>query len=155
MAAGQWVLAPTDLNGKKPRADLRPYIVNNSWGGGGNDAFYHATVDAWIASGIFPAFSNGNNGAYGCYTSGSLGEDVQSYNAGAFDINNYIAYFSSRGPSYFGGEIKPNLAAPGVDIRSSVPYNGYAWYSGTSMVSPHVAGTVALMWSAAPAPEKS
>ena len=35
LAAGQWILAPTDLNGQNPRSDLRPNIVNNSWGGGG------------------------------------------------------------------------------------------------------------------------
>jgi subtilisin family serine protease len=149
LAAGQWVLAPTDLDGQNPRPDLRPHIVNNSWGGGGNNPWYQGIVDAWIASGIFPAFSNGNFGS-GCYSSGSPGDYVQSYSAGAFDINNGIAGFSSRGPSYFGVEIKPNLAAPGVDVKSSVPYNGYAWGSGTSMASPHVAGTVALMWSAAP-----
>jgi subtilisin family serine protease len=148
MAAGQWVLAPTDLNGQNPRADLRPNIVNNSWGGGGNDTFYQDTVQAWIASGIFPAFSNGNAGPW-CNTSGSPGDYVESYSAGAFDSDNSIADFSSRGPSGFGGEIKPNIAAPGVNVRSSVPY-GYDWYSGTSMASPHVAGTVALMWSAAP-----
>src|SRR5215475_9161471 len=33
LASGQWVLAPTDLNGQNPRVDLRPHIVNNSWGG--------------------------------------------------------------------------------------------------------------------------
>ena len=62
LAAGQWVLAPTDLNGNNPRPDLRPHIVNNSWGGGRGDLFYAATVYAWVASGIFPAFANGNSG---------------------------------------------------------------------------------------------
>ena len=32
LSSGQWVLAPTDLNGLNPRPDLRPHIVNNSWG---------------------------------------------------------------------------------------------------------------------------
>jgi subtilisin family serine protease len=52
--------------------------------------------------------------------------------------------------SLFGGEIKPNIAAPGVAVRSSVPGNAYALMDGTSMASPHVAATVALIWSAVP-----
>jgi subtilisin family serine protease len=148
LAAGQWLLAPTDLDGANPRADLRPNVVNNSWGGGPGDPFYQDIVNAWIASGIFPQFSNGNSGP-GCGSSGSPGDYTESYSAGAFDINNQIAWFSSRGQSAF-GDIKPNISAPGVDVRSSVP-GGYAAFSGTSMASPHVAGTVALMWSAAPA----
>lgn len=149
LSSGQWVLAPTDLSGQNPRPDLRPNIVNNSWGGGGGDPFYQATVDGWVAAGIFPAFSNGNSGP-GCGTSGSPGDYVASYSAGAFDSGNNIASFSSRGPSSFSSELKPNIAAPGVSVRSSVPTNGYGTFSGTSMASPHVAGTVALVWSAAP-----
>ena len=149
-ACGQWVLAPTNLAGGSPRPDLRPHVVNNSWGGGPGDPFYQATVNAWVASGIFPQFSNGNSGS-GCNTSGSPGDYVESYSAGAFDINNNIAGFSSRGPSTFGpGEIKPNVSAPGVAVRSSIPTNNYGSFSGTSMASPHVAGTVALIWSKAP-----
>lgn len=150
LSAGQWILAPTDLNGENPDPDRRPHIVNNSWGGGGGNDWYLETVQAWIASGIFPAFSNGNSGP-DCMTSGSPGDYVESYSAGAFDINDNIAEFSSRGPSFFEDETKPNLAAPGVDVRSSVPNNSYEYFSGTSMASPHVAGTVALMWAAAPA----
>ena len=149
LASAQWILAPTDLNGSNPRPDLRPDIVNNSWGGGGGDPWYQASVDAWLASGIFPQFSNGNAGP-SCNTAGSPGDYVQSYSAGAYDINNVIASFSSRGASAFGGEVKPNIAAPGVNVRSSIAGGGYGSFNGTSMASPHVAGTVALMWSRAP-----
>jgi subtilisin family serine protease len=149
LSSGQWMVAPTDLAGQNPRPDLAPDVVNNSWGGSGLDTWYAQTVQSWIAAGIFPAFSNGNSGP-SCNTSGSPGTYAISYSAGAFDINNAIASFSSRGPGE-NGDIKPNIAAPGVNVRSSVATNTYASYSGTSMASPHLAATVALMWSASPA----
>lgn len=147
MASGEWMLAPTDQQGQNPRPDLRPHIVNNSWGGASGNAWYQSLVQAWVAAGIFPAFSNGNNGP-SCRTAGSPGDYPESYATGAHDINNQIASFSSRGSSRF-GITKPNIAAPGVDVRSSVP-GGYGIYSGTSMAAPHVAATVALVWSASP-----
>ncbi|MCX4782269.1 S8 family serine peptidase [Streptomyces sp. NBC_01264] len=150
LAAGQWIVAPTDLNGQNPRPDLAPHVVNNSWGGTGGDTWYQQIVDTWRAAGIFPAFSNGNSGP-GCATSGSPGDYDSSYSSGAFDINGAIASFSSRGAGP-GGIIKPNIAAPGVNVRSSVP-GGYESFSGTSMASPHTAAAVALLWSAAPALE--
>ena len=61
-----------------------------------------------------------------------------SYSVGAFDINNAIASFSSRGPSAWTATIKPNIAAPGVNVRSVRAGNGYGSFSGTSMASPHV-----------------
>ncbi|MBC6470985.1 S8 family serine peptidase [Actinomadura alba] len=148
LASGQWIVAPTDLNGANPRPDLAPDVVNNSWGGTGFNPWYKEIVQAWVNAGIFPAFSNGNNGP-ACNTSGSPGTYQISYSSGAFDVNNTIASFSSRG-SGENGEIKPNLAAPGVNVRSSIP-GGYDSFSGTSMASPHTAATVALMWSASPA----
>jgi len=158
LASGEWMLAPTDLAGGHPRPDLRPHVVNNSWGGGPGDTFYLDVIASWLASGIFPAFANSGAGP-SCGTVGSPGDYVASYSAGAFDINNSIASFSGRGPSSFPPpsiarfgpfELKPNIAAPGVNIRSSVPVNSYSIFSGTSMALPHVGGTVALLWSAVP-----
>ncbi|WP_329440535.1 S8 family serine peptidase [Streptomyces sp. NBC_01426] len=151
LASGQWIVAPTDLNGQNPRPDLAPHVVNNSWGSAAHDDWYQQIVDTWRAAGIFPAFSNGNAGP-SCATSGSPGDYASSYSSGAFDINGAIASFSSRGAGP-GGIIKPNIAAPGVNVRSSVPGGGYEAFSGTSMASPHTAATVALLWSAAPALE--
>lgn len=149
IAAGQWMLAPTDSSGANPRPDLRPNIVSNSWGGGGGSDFYRDIVNAWVAAGMFPVFANGNAGS-SCGSSGSPGDYPESYSAGAYDINNLIADFSSRGASFY-GVVKPNISAPGVNVRSSVPGNGYEAFDGTSMATPHVAGAVALLWSAAPA----
>jgi subtilisin family serine protease len=149
LAAGQWVLAPTDLNGENPRPELAPHIVNNSWGVFGFDPWYKPVVTAWVEAGIFPMFANGNEGP-ACSTSGSPGQYVESYSTGGFDVNNVVYQNSSRGGGE-NGEIKPNLSAPAVSVRSSMPGNGYDTLTGTSMASPHVAATVALIWSAAPA----
>jgi subtilisin family serine protease len=132
-----------------PSPDKRPHVVNNSWGGGGGDTFYQQIVDSWIAAGIFPAFANGNSGPT-CGSAGSPGDYASTYAVGAYDIMNQIAPFSSRGPSLFDGIVKPNIAGPGVDVRSSVPGNAYDVFSGTSMATPHISGVVALVWSAAP-----
>ncbi|MFI1012172.1 S8 family serine peptidase [Streptomyces sp. NPDC020965] len=149
LRSGQWIVAPTDAAGANPRPDLAPDIVNNSWGSGVFDAWYKTVVQSWRDAGIFPAFSNGNNGP-SCNSAGSPGSYANSYASGAFDINNAIASFSSRGTGE-AGTLKPNLAAPGVNIRSAWTGGGYNAISGTSMASPHTAATVALLWSAAPA----
>ncbi|GAA0287798.1 hypothetical protein GCM10010302_27690 [Streptomyces polychromogenes] len=149
LAAGQWIVAPTDLRGQNPRPDLAPHVVNNSWGSPAHDDWYRQVVDTWRAAGIFPAFSGGNSGP-ACATSGSPGDYAGSYSSGAFGSDGAIAPFSSRGAGP-GGIVKPDIAAPGVNIRSSVPGGEYASFSGTSMASPHTAATVALLWSAAPA----
>jgi len=144
------MLAPTKLNGKDPKPSKRPDIINNSWGSQkpNFNPFFDDVEAAWAAAGIWGQWSNGNSGP-SCGTSGSPGSRPISYSAGAYDINNNIASFSGRGPGK-GDDIKPNLSAPGVNVRSSLPGGTYGNYSGTSMASPHIAGAVALLWSAAP-----
>ncbi|MFJ9087608.1 S8 family serine peptidase [Streptomyces sp. NPDC102384] len=152
LAAGQWILAPTDRNGKNPRPDLAPNIVNNSWGDtGGTDPFYEDILAAWDAAGIFEAFAAGNSGnGTACSTTDPPGAQVSSYGVGAYDSAGKIAKFSGFGPSRIDGSAKPNISAPGVAIRSAWPGSEYNTIDGTSMATPHVAGSVALLWSAAP-----
>ena len=149
LSAGQWILAPTDLNGANPDPSKRPDIVNNSWGSGPGDEFYHATVNAWRAAGIIPVFASGNPGD-ACGDGGSPGDYNEVFSAGATDIDDNIADFSGRGPSSY-GKVNPDISAPGVDVISSVPGGGYESFSGTSMAAPHTSGTIALLLSARPA----
>ncbi|WP_339788658.1 S8 family serine peptidase, partial [Tissierella sp.] len=148
LSAAQWMLAP----GGNP--DNAPDVVNNSWGGGaGIDDWYREAVRNWRAAEIFPAFAAGNQ---------RLGEPApwpgsiscpanypESFAVAATDRNDIRAYFSKLGPSpYDESLIKPNISAPGVNVRSSIPNNGYGNNSGTSMATPAVAGVVALVLSA-------
>ncbi|MCX0246655.1 S8 family serine peptidase [Streptomyces drozdowiczii] len=152
LAAGQWILAPTDHNGQNPRPDLAPNIVNNSWGNKDTSTpFYQDILAAWDAAGIFEAFAAGNDGdGVTCSTTHPPGAQADSYGVGAYDVNGKIADFSGFGPSPTDGSEKPNISAPGVQIPSTWPGNDYNTINGTSMATPHVAGAVALLWSAAP-----
>jgi subtilisin family serine protease len=144
---GQFMLAPWNLAEQNPNPDLRPHVVNNSWAlAFGGFAIFQTMVRNWRAAGIFPAFAAGNSGP-ACNTANSPGDYPEAFATGASNSVDAIADFSSRGPSAFAGIIKPDASAPGVSIRSSVPTNSYATFSGTSMASPHTAGLVALLWS--------
>lgn len=149
--AGQWLLAPVDSEGNL-HPELAPDVVNNSWGGGaGIDEFFRPIVQAWRAAGIFPEFSAGNVTPDNPGGPGSVANPAnypESFATGATDINGMVASFSLRGPSPY-GELKPEVSAPGVNIRSTVPGGGYeGGWNGTSMAGPVTTGIAALMLQA-------
>ncbi len=152
-AGFQWLLAPTDLNGSDPDPGKAPDVVSSSWGPGLSnvaDLTFLPDVQALRAAGIFPAFSAGNSGELGDGTVATPAGYPESFAVGATDFEDAIASFSGRGPSFW-EELKPEVSAPGVDIRSSVPGGGYeGGWSGTSMATPHSAGLAALLLSADP-----
>jgi serine protease AprX len=156
----QFMIAPTDLNGSNPDPTLRPHVLNNSWGcpaseGCTTRAELETIINNTEAAGIFVAVSAGNSGPNCSTVSDVPAIYSASFSVGAYDMNNHLAGFSSRGPStyYTPNLLKPNISAPGDVVRSSSNSSDttYHFLSGTSMASPHVAGVVALLWSARPA----
>lgn len=138
----EWVVDPDG----KPNSGDEPRLVSNSWGGPpGAEVFRDATRN-WVRLGIFPVFAAGNRGP-GPRTVGVPGGYPESLAVGASTVETRIAVFSSRGPVVFDGKelVKPDVAAPGQDVTSSVPGGGYRAFSGTSMACPHVAGVTALL----------
>ncbi len=156
MACADWMLAPTRIDGTAPNPDLRPNIVNNSWGAEGCDPWYLAQVDAWQAAGILPVFAAGNTDLCGSLI--GPGDLIPSLAAAAH-------YPTGRNP-YAGGpacyadppscdaflhQVKPNVNAP-TYVRTAGRYAGYYYaMNGTSASSPQTAGCAALLWSAQPA----
>jgi subtilisin family serine protease len=145
-----------------------PDVCSNSWGVTTShgyppcDQTFWAVIDACEAVGVVVVFAAGNEGSLGPYSlrrpADRASTDFTTFSVGAVDggsPNLPIAGFSSRGPSNCtpGGEdtFKPEVSAPGVNVRSSVPGGSYeGGWSGTSMACPHVAGTVALVRQANP-----
>jgi len=121
-------------------------IINMSLGTSSNVQSLEDACNAAFAEGILIVAAAGNSG------NRPGNRDTVEYPGGyasviavaASDSNDLRASFSSTGPDV-------ELIAPGVSILSSIPGDGYAYYSGTSMASPHVAGVAALVLSAKPA----
>jgi subtilisin family serine protease len=138
-------------------------VSNNSYGGGPSQVIYNAISAAGSAGDVFVAAagnSSTNNDTNPTYPAGfTIARSFTDpdthvhYNdpglsnivaVAALQSNGTLATFSNYGPASVG------LAAPGDTIWSTYPGNTYTNMSGTSMASPFVAGTVALMMAEDP-----
>lgn len=159
----EWAMNP---DGDTATVNDIPDVINNSWGqAGGPDTTICVSWATQIfnmveAAGVAITFSAGNEGPgpstvkHPQFVNTS---DVNIFSIGAIDGNNSslpIAGFSSRGPSLCGQTgsllIKPEVVAPGVNVRSAFGKTGYGSLSGTSMSCPHVSGAVVLLKEAFP-----
>jgi subtilisin family serine protease len=155
----QFLMAPYPVGGNPDQGDptKAPDSINNSWGCPPSEGCSANTllqiVDNVRAAGIFSAVAAGNSGSSCSSISDPPAIYDNSITVAATDSLNNIAGFSSRGPVTIDGSNrrKPDISAPGVNVRGAVPTNGYgSGWSGTSMATPHIAGGVALLWQAKP-----
>jgi serine protease AprX len=152
----QFFIAPTDVQGKNPDPDRRPHVINNSWGCVSSEGCGPTTLQTIVentqAAGIFVEVSAGNSGPRCGSVDSPPAVFAAGFATGSHDSSGRMSNFSSRGPVTVDGSLrmKPDVVAPGSRVRSSIPGNKYASFSGTSMAGPHVVGVVALLWSARP-----
>jgi serine protease AprX len=157
----EFFLAPYPLGCTPEQGDptKAPDITTNSWGcppseGCAVDSL-QAAVEAQAAAGIQMVVAAGNAGS-ACSTVVDPPSFYEaSYTVGALNTGtDTIAGFSSRGPVTIDGSnrTKPDITAPGTGTRScdNTADNAYTTASGTSMATPHIAGAMALLWSAIP-----
>jgi subtilisin family serine protease len=129
---------------QNPATDDALDVVNMSLGryADENEPYSEAVNNA-VESGVIFVVAAGNSFDY--FTVGTPGVAERAITVGAIDNSKATAYFSSKGPVERSFALKPDVAAPGVQINSSFLDNGYLALDGTSMASPHVAGAVALL----------
>lgn len=149
----QFMLAPYP-HGGNPFTDGRParapHVLSNSWScpplEGCDATVLQPATSALAAAGIAFVAAAGNTGPQCGSLDTPPATDPAAITIAAVDRTRRITSFSSRGPA----GPKPDLAGPGEAVLSAMPGDTYAELSGTSMATPHVAGVIALLWSARP-----
>lgn len=121
-------------------------VMSNSWGGGGFSKALEDSIKAARDRGIVFVAAAGND---------SANNDSSPHYPSSYDLDNVISVAShtiSDNLSSFScyGRRSVHVAAPGSNILSTINNGGYAVYSGTSMATPHVSGTVGLLLSEIP-----
>ena len=156
----EWFIAPYPPGGD-PFSDgdpaRAPHVISNSWTcppseGCTDPNVLRTVVNNVRAAGIVTVHAAGNSGSSCSTISTPAAIYDASFTVAATDSSDMIASFSSRGPVVLGDNTpaKPDISAPGVSVRSTIPGGGYSYKSGTSMATPHVAGLVALLIAAQP-----
>jgi subtilisin family serine protease len=119
-------------------------VLSNSWGGSGNSQALLDAINQASSAGMLFVAAAGNDGvnmdAAPSYPGAYRAANVIS--VAATDNTDSLASFSNYGSTTV------DLGAPGVNIASTYPNSGYAYMSGTSMATPHVAGAAALVLAA-------
>ena len=153
----QWLLAPTDLTGANPDPDRAPDVVSNSWGCPADEGCTAGTevqeaIENLVAGGIVFVAAAGNDGQSCSTIFDAPATYDASFTIGSMASNDTMSSFSGRGPVAGLASVKPDVIAPGSDVRSITRSSdsAYTSLSGTSMATPHVAGVVALLMSANP-----
>ncbi len=159
----EWAMDP---DGNPATIEDRPDVINNSWSRNYpiqedcGDPIHRLVTDAIYAAGIAVVFSASNEGPEAATIGDPPMENwdtVRMFSVGALNGNSpslQVADFSSRGPTVCGGQgslqIKPEVAAPGVAVRSAIAGGEYGQLGGTSMAAPHVSGALLLLKEAFP-----